>query len=783
MKRRWILLFYLTILSLSGIAIYLIVQQGKQLQTVKSTSIGEKPATSGFTATFEQFRESLGSNFGHPVAVLILQIIAIIICARLFGFLFNKIGQPTVIGEIIAGIVLGPSVLGLFLPGVSQVLFPVASLGNLQFLSQIGLILFMFVIGMELDLNLIRKQASEAVVISHASILIPYTLGMGLAYYLFLKYAPTQTSFVPFALFMGIAMSITAFPVLARIIHERGLTRTPLGSMAITCAASDDVTAWCILAAVIAIVKAGSFVSALYTIGLILVYVVVMLLLVRPFFNRLGKMFSDKEGVTRPVLAIIFMVMLLSAYATEILGIHALFGAFLAGVIMPPGLNFRKIIIDKIEDVSVVLLLPLFFVYTGLRTQIGLLNEGDMWVTTGLVILVAVVGKFGGSALPAKFVGQTWKDSLSIGALMNTRGLMELIVLNIGYDLGILSPEIFAMMVLMALITTFMTGPALDFINWAYSDKKKIVQIVEPAPKPIYQILLSFGSSYNGRKLVRLANQMLSKHPLPVKMTAMNIEADAELSSFQMPAEEKDIFGRLVHEAKKLNVDIETVYHPAKDIRKEVIRIIHDVKYDFILVDAGKPLLKGTFLGGLFQSFKLLYPPNLLRTLAGENKLSQLLPVNDMLDEKATGFIEEARCSVGVLIDREFDTAGRILVPVFSADDLFLLKYAAKFMRSSGSAVTILDAGGFAEGNRWQEEVNKLNRTGRESIHIIMGRIIDRNILSKFDLMLVSYDNWEILAKNKSVWLEHIPSSLVIRHVDSEIFKTQVNISKVAENK
>jgi Kef-type K+ transport system membrane component KefB len=421
--------------------------------------------------SFQVFSDSFNHNLSDPLTVLLLQIIVIIASAHLFGFLFKKIGQPAVIGEIFAGIVLGPSVIGLFFPQINHFLFPPASLGTLNFLSQIGLILFMFIIGMELDLKAIGKQAYDAVIISHASIIIPYTLGMGLAYFIYHDYAPAGTSYISFALFMGIAMSITAFPVLARILQEKKLTRSKLGAMALTCAAADDLTAWCILAAVIALVKSGSSISALYTIALAVVYVLLMLKVVRPALKRIETVYNDREKMRTPIIALLFIMLIVSSYTTSIIGIHSLFGAFIAGVIMPPGFSFRKIVIDKIEDVSIVLLLPLFFVITGLRTQIGLLNEGYLWATFGWILLVAVVGKFGGSALAGRIVGQSWKDSLSIGVLMNTRGLMQLIVLNIGYDLGILSPEIFAMMVLMALVTTLMTGPALDLINWAIPEK------------------------------------------------------------------------------------------------------------------------------------------------------------------------------------------------------------------------------------------------------------------------------------------------------------------------
>jgi Kef-type K+ transport system membrane component KefB len=267
---------------------------------------------------------------------------------------------------------------------------------------------------------------------------------------------------------MGIAMSITAFPVLARIIKERGLTKTPLGVLAITCAAADDVTAWCMLAAVIAIVKAGSITSSLFTIGLAIVYILFMLYIIKPWLQKISEKRVKEGMIDKTIIGISFFLLLLSAYFTEIIGIHALFGSFIAGVVMPNNIRFKEILTDKIEDVSTILLLPIFFAFTGLRTQIGLLNEGHLWVFCVLIISVAIIGKLVGSALTARIIGRSWKDSLSIGALMNTRGLMELIVLNIGYDLGVLGPEIFSILVLMALFTTFMTGPLLNFINFSF---------------------------------------------------------------------------------------------------------------------------------------------------------------------------------------------------------------------------------------------------------------------------------------------------------------------------
>jgi Kef-type K+ transport system membrane component KefB len=480
MKKFKNVIFYIALNSVFFAIIYYILEQGKPLAKSKPVNeLGSVKETIGNFDLWDVLRETLLHNISHPLSILLLQIITIIVVSRTFGYLMRKIGQPTVIGEVVAGIVLGPSVVGMLFPEYIDFLFPKASLPNLQFLSQIGLLLFMFVIGMELDIKVLKAKAHDAVVISHASIIVPYTLGMGLAYYLYVEFAPENISFTSFSLFMGIAMSITAFPVLARIIRERKLGKTKLGIIAITCAAADDITAWCLLAAVIAIVKAGDATGALFTLTLSIGYVVFMFYVIQPALKYWSTRYVSGNKLTLNSVAMLFGIMLISSYVTEVIGIHALFGAFMAGIIMPASLSFRKVVTEKVEHVSMALLLPLFFAFSGLRTQIGLLNDARSWGICGLIVLVAIIGKFGGSFVAAKITGQNWKDSLSIGVLMNTRGLVELIVLNIGYDLGILNPEIFAMLVIMALVTTFMTGPLLDLINWAFRDQPEEEQILE----------------------------------------------------------------------------------------------------------------------------------------------------------------------------------------------------------------------------------------------------------------------------------------------------------------
>jgi Kef-type K+ transport system membrane component KefB len=368
-------------------------------------------------------------------------------------------------GEMVAGLFLGPSLLGLLSPETMAFIFPASSMVTLRLLSQIGVVLFMFVVGMELNVQHLREKGSAAVMISHASIIVPFLLGATLSVYLYSSLAPLHTSFNAFALFIGIAMSITAFPVLARILEDQKLTHTRLGSIAITCAAVDDATAWCILAIVIAIVKSSAIASGFITILLVLVFTVLMLFVIRPQVEKLVRHRIADERQRREFIPATLAFALLSAVFTEVIGIHALFGAFLAGVVMPPLPQFRLFLKEKLETFSSAALLPLFFAFTGLRTQIGLLNDWNGWILCLGIIGVAIAGKLGGSALMARWTGMTWHDAVSVGILMNTRGLVELVVLNIGYDLGILSDRIFTMMVLMALVTTFMTGPLLSLVK------------------------------------------------------------------------------------------------------------------------------------------------------------------------------------------------------------------------------------------------------------------------------------------------------------------------------
>lgn len=748
-------LFYLFITGGFGYLMYWIIEQGKSLE------VGRKIVSPSSTdSQWIQFLSSLFHNLKHPLAMLLFQIITIVLVARIFGWIFRKIGQPSVIGEIIAGIALGPSLFGLYFPEMKEALFPLESLGNLQMLSQVGLILFMFVIGMELDLKVLKNKANDAVVISHASIVIPFALGIGLSYFIYHQFAPAGVEFLAFSLFMGIAMSITAFPVLARIVQERGIHKTRLGTIVITCAAADDITAWCILAVVIAIVKAGSFVSSLYVIGLAIVYVLGMLFVVKPFLKRVGDLYAKKDNIKKSVVAIFLLTLIVSSYVTEVIGIHALFGAFMMGAIMPDISKFRNIFIEKVEDLAVILLLPLFFVFTGLRTEIGLINEPYLWKVTGCIIAVAVVGKFFGSALAARFVGQSWRDSLTIGALMNTRGLMELVVLNIGYELGVLSPKIFTMMVIMALVTTFMTGPALDIINYIFKTKDIIIPS-EVKKNSKFKILISFGNNEKGKSLLRLANSLVKGQPDASNVTAMHLTMSDEMHAFNIEEYERETFEPIVKESKKLNQEITTIFKATGDIETDIADVALQGKYDLVLVGLGKSIFEGTILGKVLGfTSRIINPDRLLDKFTGKEGLFE----NSPFDERTRLIISKTKTPLGILIDKDLQKVNKIFVGIYSVGDVFLVDYVQRLMQNNNAQVTILDNNDHTQNNFLiQNSLEALEQKYGDKFDVFQPKQVTKPFLAEQDLLIFSLETWKKLVEDEVSWLQDIPSVLIIK--------------------
>jgi Kef-type K+ transport system membrane component KefB len=444
------LLFYTAMLAAAVVVFMAIRHFGEQL-----------PAPTNATSPNAQGLASQ-SNVNTLLHVL-LALATVIVTARALGALFSWIQQPAVIGEVIGGILLGPSLLGRVAPDVATYLLPPSVAPFLSIIAQLGVILYMFLVGLELDLGIIARSGHVTIAISHASIVVPFTLGGLLALWLYPTMAPQGVEFTTFALFIGVSMSITAFPVLARILTDRKLAKTRLGTIALTCAAADDATAWCLLALVVSIAQA-QIGDALSTVALTIVFVLAIVLVVAPAMRRLVPLLEKSTELSRTSIAVILVAMLLSAMATEFIGIHAIFGAFLLGAAIPHQSQTATELTRRLEDVVSVLFLPAFFAFTGMRTQIGLISGWDNWLLCFVILVVACAGKFGGALAAARFTGLGWRDSSAIGILMNTRGLVELIVLNIGLDLGILSPTLFAMLVIMALVTTFMTTPILHSI-------------------------------------------------------------------------------------------------------------------------------------------------------------------------------------------------------------------------------------------------------------------------------------------------------------------------------
>jgi Kef-type K+ transport system membrane component KefB len=463
---------------------------------------------------------------GNDLAGRIFLAVAIVIAAaRVVGGLFSRIHQPRVVGEIVAGIVLGPSLLGVWWPEAIRYLFPPEVTSVLRVMAQFGLILFMFIIGLELDHKLLRGSSHTAVLISHVSIVLPFSLGVvaSLAIY------PIVGSgrFTGFALFMGAAMAITAFPVLARILTDTGLHRTRLGTVAIVCAAVDDITAWCVLAVVVAVVKTNGAADAVQTIGLAVGFVAVMFVVVRPMLRRLATVHEARGVLNPPVLAGILVGVFLTAWATEAIGIHAIFGAFVAGAIMPRSKALADEITGKLEDVTVVFLLPIFFAVVGLSTRFGLLDDARLWLLAASIILIAVAGKLGGSIVAARADGQGWRFSVGLGLLMNTRGLTEIVILTIGRSLGVISPALFTIMVLMALVTTIMATPLLHvfyprhLIDRETARRRAVERLAQPgqpyqrivvavrnpeADSPLIDIAMAFGGPETPRPTIVLVH-------------------------------------------------------------------------------------------------------------------------------------------------------------------------------------------------------------------------------------------------------------------------------------
>jgi Kef-type K+ transport system membrane component KefB len=444
-------LFYVAMVAAAVGLFFWIRLAGESLIAPQRIELGQLAASASTVSV---------TSFTH----VLLAFVVIILSARGLGFVFRWFNQPPVIGEMIAGILLGPSLLGEVLPSAFAFLFPSQMAPYLSVIADIGVILYMFLVGVELNTNLLRERTHVSVATSHASIMAPFLLGSAMALWLYPIYSTSDIRFVVFALFMGISMPVTAFPVLARIVTDRGMQGEPLGTTALACAAVDDVTAWCLFALVVSVARAHAQ-KSLLTLALTGGFILTVFLIIRPGAIWLARRHAQRRITEQSSIVIACIALLLAALTTQWIGIHALFGAFLVGAVIPHDSRLAKDIKEKFEDLVVILFLPVFFSFTGLRTQIGLVHGVGDWMICAAIIVVASLGKFGAGTVAARLTGLGWLEAASLGILMNTRGLMELIVLNVGLDLGVLSPTLFATLVIMAIVTTAATTPVLQTLT------------------------------------------------------------------------------------------------------------------------------------------------------------------------------------------------------------------------------------------------------------------------------------------------------------------------------
>lgn len=751
-KARRNYLFYLIMLMIFGMLMFWVIQKGSlhHPQVVPDTVAGTESVS--ITGHFDQ---SIRSNFGHPLSLLLLQVIAILIFVRIFSYLFKYIGQPGVIGEITAGIILGPSVLGYFFPGMFHFLFAPESLVPLGVISQIGLILFMFVVGMELDLGIIRKKSSETLVISHTSIFFPFLLGLVLAYVTYPEFGAPQTAFLPYALFIAISISITALPVLARIIQERNLAKTKTGMLAIACAANNDVTAWCMLAAIIAVVNAGSVASAAFTIGFLVVYVLIMFFVVRPVLHKFGSIYNNQEVLNKTYIAFIFLILIISSYATEILGIHALFGAFMAGIIMPENISFRRIISEKVEDVALVLFLPLFFVFTGLRTELGLLNTPWLWVICGVFIMVSIVGKVAGATFSARFAGESWKDSLSIGVLMNTRGLMELIVLNIGYEMGAIPSPIFVILVIMAIFTTFTTTPGLVLVDKLF----RKAEAKERVERGYGRILISFANPPNGLIFLNLMHLISGQNLKRMELTLVHYTIGTDTSPIHADEYALQSFSSLRRRAQELGLEIETVYRVTDHYIRDLTELAREGNYDFVLAGGGP-----NFITDYVRPVDYGGSLNTKLKRAGHLLLGQrwFRRGGGFMKSKTKTLFNSLDCAMGVFVNNHFDEMSTTDIGVLVSDTEN--GNLMRMVESSGTKANVeIMSTTSNPSSGFQRQMAEVLMHDEPRIQASAPETSLCAFVQEKQLIVISYDNWLDLAENNPGLIFQLPSFIVIK--------------------
>ena len=685
--------------------------------------------------------------------LLLLQACVIIVVSRLIAWLARRLGQPAVIAEVIAGIMLGPSLFGRLSPDAFHELFPKASMPGLSLLSQYGLVFFMFLIGLELDPNLLRGRGKSSFAISAAGICVPFALGTLVALQIYEAQAGAGVPRVSFVLFMGIAMSITAFPVLARILAERNLIRTKLGSIALACAAADDVTAWCLLAVVVSVVNAKGASAAVITTVEAVVFASGMLFLVRPLLARLAARITTRENLTQNVVALTFVLLLISALTSEVIGIHALFGAFLFGAIMPRHGDYAHALAERLEDFVVVALLPLFFAFSGLRTELGLLSGTSDWLLCFGLTAVACIGKFGGSFGVARLTGMSWRDSAALGVLMNTRGLMELIVLNIGLDLGVISPKIFTMMVIMALVTTIMTTPLLQLVSPRSLEPRKLAQGDPVQAVPVH-LLLCVGDASMGPAMALLAVSCAGG-TRDSGSAVLHLERPRDRTSAYLQQGSRARAAGLVpalETATAAGVALEFISFDSNDPSSDICEVARSRRSDYVVLGLHRPVLSKNAFGGT----------------VGEVLANSPVPVALLVDH---GFVHAFRGREGA--------RKRVVAPLSgAASDALVLNFAEQLLSDDAVSLEVVFFGAQpGPGDTALTRVDKLRAKGSERVQfrtsdaLASSRAL-RDCAADADLVVLALSPVWGLDVERSVaesvrLLAEFPVSLIVLHAQT----------------
>ena len=608
-------------------------------------------------------------------ARLMLAIGIVILAARLFGTVVGRLGQPRVMGEVLAGILLGPTLLGALAPGVMTYLFPGDIVPLISAAANIGLAFYLFIVGMELDPDILRERIAQAALISNTSVAFPLALGFLAAIPVYEILAP-DADYLPFALFMGVAMSVTAFPVLARILVERRMLRHPVGALAMAGAAIDDVTAWALLALATAVGGAASGSKVFLVVGGAALFSAALLLIGRRLLARVSTAYDEVGRVPAIWLGIIFVAVLLATYSSGTIGIAPIFGAFLVGLIMPRHAGLTDDVRDRIEDFVVIVMLPLFFVVTGLRVEINALNRWELWAITLGLIVVAIVGKWVGAMAAARYGGFGWRESNVIGTLMNTRGLTELIVLNIGLEQGLISPQLFTMLVLMALVTTFMAGPALRLLDpharMTDPPDEELRAAVHAPAEDRHTVIVAPQDAKNADALLALGigvSQSEPKRDLVVARLLVPLRYATGIGGDNRALREASEDLRLRREALAARgIEARVVAFTTPDPGEDLVRLAEDELVDIMLLDGRRPLLG----------------PGVPKGEVGR-------------------VLEDAACDVAVLVEREggvprIDETHPVVVPFGGAEhDWAALELAVWIATSQGAPLRLLGASSTGE--------------------------------------------------------------------------------------